>query len=169
MSSERFFYQTKKELIDHILLLEKRHNDIPIVFCFNGHFFHWSDIETLISFMNANTVIKHILLRTSEEKYELSSFEEYRKLHNVDFQVLREFIIKTTDPDIEINMSLASVRVALSSPSIDQDTKEKEAKITEYLSTFLNKGKTYKGWDIIGNHNFLLRPPNGPDIDKLFV
>jgi hypothetical protein len=164
MSSERFFYQKKKDLIEHILVLEKRYNDIPIIFCFNGHFFQWSDIETLLNFMNANAVIKYILLITNEGEYKLHSLQEYRELERIDFQVLREFKVRATDPEVEIDMSLTSVHVR---SYVTEDTKEKEAKITNYLSIFLNKGNTYKGWDCLGNHFSLQQPPGSPDTDKL--
>ena len=166
MSSERFFYQKKKDLIEHILVLEKRHNDIPIIFCFNGHFFQWSDIETLISFVSVNAVIEHIVLITNEGEYKLNSLEEYRELHNIDYQVLREVNIKTTDPEVEIDMCLTRIHI---SSYVSEDTKEKEAEITEYLSTFLNKGRTYKGWYCLGNQFSLQKPDNSPDIDKLWT
>jgi hypothetical protein len=168
MSSKSFFYQTKKNLIEHILVLEKRHNEIPIIFCFNGHFFEWGDIETLICFMDANAVIKQILLITNEGDYRLSSLEEYRETHGLEFQVLREFAIRTTDPQVEIDMALAHIEVRLCSYP-NEDTKEKETKITEYLTTFLNKGGAYKGWFCLGNSFSLQKPHNSPDINKLYA
>jgi hypothetical protein len=164
MSSESFFCQKKKDLIEHILVLERRHNGTPIIFCFNRHFFQWGDIDALIDFMNANAVIKRIQLTTNEGEYKLDSVGDYRALDNIDFQVLREFNLWTKDPHVEINMSLTKVHV---SSYVTEDTKEKEAKITEHLSTFLNEGRAHKGWFCLGTNFSLQQPPNSPNIDKL--
>jgi hypothetical protein len=165
MPSKRFFYQRKIDLIEHILILEKRYKDVPMIFCLNGHFFQWADIETLIRFMEDNATIEQIVLKTSGGEYEVSSLGDYKKIVDIDFQVLREFALRTRNPEVEIDMGLNNISV---SSIVAEDTKEQEARIARYLSMFLNKGRTYKGWFCLGDHFVLQRPSNCPNIDKLF-
>jgi len=169
MSSRRFLYFRRKiDLIEHILILEKKHNNLPIQFCFNGHFFFWKDIQIIIEFMEKNAQIEKIYLITNEDKYTIRSAEDYKRIEGLENQVLREFSISTYNPELHMEMDLQRIFISLAD-DVDENTKEKETEITEYLSIFLNKGKTHEGWYCTGSIFTLLEPPNSPDIEKLYA
>lgn len=166
MKSQRFYYLKKRDLIEHILIMEKHCNSVPIIFCFNGHFFCWEDIKTLVRFMEGNAQIEKITLITNEDEYILISFEDYMNLKDIENQVLREFIISTKIPELKLEMNLQHIFIV---SHINEETKGQESKITDFLSIFLNKGSTYKGWYCDGDVFSLQKPDNSPDIQKLFI
>jgi hypothetical protein len=116
--------------------------------------------------MEDNAYIEHIALITNEGEYKISSLGEYKEIRNIDHQVLREFDLRTRNPEVEIHMVLLNISVC---SYVTEETKAQESKITRYLSIFLNKGRTYKGWFCLGDHFSLQRPDNCPDIDKLLA
>lgn len=166
MQSEKLYYKQKIALIEHILIMEKLYNNVPIKFCLNGHFFCWDDIKTLVHFMEDNAQIKRIKLTTSKDKYILTSFEDYNNLKEIENHILRELIISTELPELKLEMSIQHIFII---SHINEETKEQESKITDFLSIFLNKGNTYKGWYCSGDFFSLQRPDNSPDIENLFV
>lgn len=116
--------------------------------------------------MEDNAQIAKITLTTNEDEYILISFEDYMNLKDIENQVLREFIISTKIPELKLEMNLQHIFIV---SHINEETKEQESKITDFLSIFLNKGNTYKGWYCDGDVFSLQKPDNSPDIHKLFI
>lgn len=146
------------------MLIEKRYINIPIIFCFNGHFFQWEDINILLYFMNENSKISKIKLVTNEDTYSISSFEEYLKLQNIEYEVLKELHLYSNTPSVQIEMNIQSVSVSL---VIDWENK-REVKIPEFLDSFMNKGNIDEPWFCINNNYYLQSPTDSPDIKSLF-
>ncbi len=164
MSSEDFYYLKRKDLIDYILISEKLHNNVPIKFCFNGHFFCWDDIKTIIAYVEDNAKINEISLKTNSTEHTIVSFEEFMNITDLEDQVLKQFVLSTSIPVLKLEMNIQHIFIV---SKITEQTMAIESKLNDFLSIFLNKGNKDNGWYCSGDVFFLLRPDNAPNLKNL--
>jgi hypothetical protein len=156
IETEDYYRLGQTFLIERLLILEKKYHNRPIKFCFNGHFYAWKDIKTIVSFIENKGNIKLIQVITNLAEYKINSLKKLLYIKDIEDQFLRFFKLEVREPylDLEMDSDRVFIYTFLEDPKVKQ--------LTDYLSIFLNKGCVKKGWYVSGNCCSLQHP----DVDK---
>lgn len=156
MSSIKFYNYSKKSLLEYALINEKIQNGVPIPFKFKERYYFYSDIYSIVEYLQSNATITSIFMKTNCLEQRFSSVTDFMGIVGLENQILYQFSIKTNDPPIEITMEKGYVNVDFRTNEDDEGENHRLDEILEKVSRLLNKTNTPNAWITMTPHSYFL-------------